>query len=326
MMKTSFSLSSFTIGEIGIDPQQIRGGGGPDFPRLSVNLEVEMKPFAPMVSGDQYRPGLVVRHTLIQILGTMSFRGRQGREVEIAEFESKPLLHLSKDWPTSYQFSVPLDLARINRIEEQRAGDAALTFHFTALLAKHPGASREESGKRIDESIEALRSTNFDLYVQIPQSHWINSVLPGLGYGKIKIVEIPTPDKLIPEVFAQAIREFEKAQQYMTQSDFDKAVAHCRNTLDLIPKVVHLKFEADAKPSYPDRVKKLLKEHLPEPLGDSKREAIEKMLTTLWSLTSISHHQNSHPSAGYFSRADADLIMLMTTALLSYLGRLLSTN
>lgn len=325
MTKTSFSLSSFTIGEVGIDPQKIWGGGGPDFPRLTVNIEVAMKPFAPMVSGDRYQPGLVVRHTLIQLYGAMSFRSRQGRGVEIAEFASKPLLHLSNDWPSSYQFSIPLDLARVNRIEEQRAGDAALTFHFTALLAKHPGAVKEGRGNEIDESIETLRSTSFDLYVQIPQSHWINSILPGLGYGKIKIVEVLTPDKVIPEVFAQAVGEFEKAQQYMKQADFDKVVAHCRNTLDLIPKVVHLKFEADAKPSYPDRVKKLLKEHLPVPLGDSKREAIEKMLTTLWNLTSISHHQSSHLS-GYFSRADADLIMLTTTALLSYVGRLLSAD
>lgn len=286
MTKTSFSLSSFTIGEVGIDPQQVRSSGGPDFPRMFVNIEVLMKPFAPMLRADHYQPGLVVYHTLVQLFGTMSFRGRQGQQVEIAEFSSKPLLHLSREGSSPYQISVPLDLARVNRIEEQRVGDAVLTFHFTALVAKHPGVVAQERGNDVDESIGALRTTSFDLYVQIPQSHWINSVLPGLGYGKIKIIEIPTPDKAIPEVFSHAIKEFEKAQQYMKQADFDKAVSHCRNTLDLIPKVVPLKFEPDAKPSHPDRVKKLLREHLPVPLGDSKREAIEKMLTTVWSLTS----------------------------------------
>ncbi|MBX3279103.1 MAG: hypothetical protein KF868_13955 [Acidobacteria bacterium] len=325
MTTASFSLSSIILGEVGVDPQQIRGIGGPDFPRLSLTLEVMMRPHALTVSEGRSQPGLMVRHTLIQILGVMSFQGRRGNEIEIAEFASKPLLHLSKDSPSTYQISIPLDLAKVNRIEEHRAGDAVLKFQCTALLAKHPALVKGGGVNDADESIEALRSANFTFQVHIPQSHWINYVLPGLGYGKIRIVEIPTPDKVIPEVFAQAIKEFEKAQQYLKQSDFDKAVAHCRNTLDLIPKVVKLKFEANARPSYPDRVRKLLKEHLPVPLADSKREAIEKMLTTLWNLTSISHHQNSQDS-GYFSRADADLIMLTTTALLSYVGRLLSAE
>ncbi len=324
MAQTSFNLLSFNIGEVRLEPENIRGGGGPYFPHLLINIELLMKPFIPMLNADMYQPGIKVYHTLVQLFGEMSIRDQKGQQIQIAEFSSKPLLRLSNESPGNIQFSVPLDYARINFIERLRAGDATLSFHFTALLAKHPGTTGEQRGK-VNESIEALRSTSFDLYVQIPQSHWIKVVLPGLGYGQINLIEVPTPKQVVPEVFAKALYELDQAQRYLTQGDFDKVVGHCRNCLDLIPKVVKLKFEPEAKPSYPDRVKKLLKEHLPAPLSESKREAIEKMLTSLWNLTSISHHQNSH-SSGYFNRADADLVIMMTASLLSYVGRLLSND
>jgi hypothetical protein len=325
MAQTSFSLLSLIIGEVRLEPEKIRGGGGPYFPHLFINLEILMKPFIPMLNADVYQPGTKVYHTLVQLFGEMSIHDQKGQQIQIAEFSSKPLLRLSNEESTNVQFSVPLDYARVNFIERLRAGDANLSFHFTALLAKHPGTPTVKQRGSVNESIEALRSTGFDLYVQIPQSHWAKVVLPELGYGQINLVEIPTPKQAVPEVFAKALYEFDQAQRYLTQGDFDKVVSHCRNCLDLIPKVVKLKFEPEAKPSYPDRVKKLLKEHLPVPLSDGKREAIEKMLTSLWSLTSISHHQNSH-SSGYFNRADADFVITMTASLLSYVGRLLSSD
>jgi hypothetical protein len=325
MAKESFGFYGFTIGELRIEPQQIVGGGGPEFPRIFANIEILMPPFEPAIAADQYQPGLLVHHTLIQLSCILSFNGRHGQPIEIAEFSSLPLLHRSEKRSSAHRMSIPIDLARLTRIEEQRTGDVILTFDLTALIAKHPAKAIGNSVSGIDESIEVLRTAQLRLTVQIPQSHWVYSVLPGLGYGKLKIVEVPTPDRVIPEVFAEAIKEFEKAEQYMKQSDFDNAVSQCRKTLDLIPNVVRLTFEANARPSYPDRVKQLLKDHLPVPLGNSKREAIEHMITTLWKLTSITHHQNSQTS-GYFGRADADLVMLMTTALLSYVGRLLSTD
>lgn len=324
MAQASFNLLSFNIGEVRLEPENIRGSGGPYFPHLLINLEILMKPFTAMLNADVYQPGTKIYHTLIQLSGEMSVRDQKGQQIQIAEFSSKPLLFLSNEWPTNVQFSVPLDYARINFIEKVRAGDANLSFHFTALLAKHPGTP-EEQRRYVNESIEALRSTTFDLHAQIPQSHWIKLILPGLGYGQINIIEAPTPKQAIPEVFAKSIYEFEQAQRYMAQGDFDKVVNHCRNCLDLIPKVVKLNFEPEAKPSYPDRVKKLLKEHLPVPLSDSKREAIEKMVTSLWILTSISHHQNSN-SSSYFNRADADFVIMMTASLLSYVGKLLSDD
>ena len=62
---------------------------------------------------------------------------------------------------------------------------------------------------------------------------------------------------------------------------------------------------------------------VPTWLGDCvmATASIENIIKATWKLGSIPHHPSS--SLGYFNRADAEAIMLVTTALLTYVGKLL---
>ena len=321
MPGSDFSINSRIFVKIRIEPQVIYGQGGPDFPRLVINAHITLKPIESEGKDQQGKPITVVQnYTLVQIFGSLFIRPFTGNEIRITDFQSIPLLHFSVDWEMQQTLEIPIDLFRLNRIEEMRRGDAQLKFLLRCLLAKHPLVRKPTEPLQMDQSIQRLELTGaFELSLPIPQSHWVANVLPGLGYGKVKMVEIPIPARVVPDTFTKALAELDQAQNYLNQGDSDKAVGHCRKALETIPNSVSLKFEKDAKPSFPDKVDKFL-ETLSPSLTDSKKEGLAKMMKALWPLTSIPQHP--HP-AGYFNRTDAEAIMMMCTAILSYVGKLL---
>lgn len=111
--------------------------------------------------------------------------------------------------------------------------------------------------------------------------------------------------------------------QYFIQGDYDKAVSHCRSALESIPKALPIDvsgLEEGDRLKFKPRLKTFLSQHLSDFLTESKRDNFVAIITGLWNMTSISHHP---PSPGYFNRADAESIMLITTASLAYVGKLL---
>lgn len=140
-----------------------------------------------------------------------------------------------------------------------------------------------------------------------------------LDYGKIKIIEISVSEKIIPENFENAFKELEQAQKYWLEGDYDKVVAHCRNLLDLIPTLIKIDLSDIEKPSFIDKIKKFLDNFPDTLLTKSKRENLEKIIKSLWDLTTIPHH--SAP-LGYFNRADVQFILTTVTLIFAYIGRL----
>ena len=168
--------------------------------------------------------------------------------------------------------------------------------------------------------MEEFRTGNFAITFSIPQSYWINEILPRLGYGKIKLIEVPIPEKIVPRIFKKALEEIQQSQRYFLEGDYDKVVAHCRNAVQLIPEALPIDLSSAERPTFNDKVKIFLKEHLSLFLSDTKRESLEKMIKATWNLSSIPHHPSP---PGYFNRADGEAILQITTILLAYVGKLL---
>jgi hypothetical protein len=324
LTETSFHppSASMSIGTVTINPELISGHGGPAFPQLSVPLNISIQSAEPeaqrrmgMVNYFPTAEDAIQDYTLHQIYGTLFF-GSGGGQIA---FHSLPLSLFSRP-KTQGQvaLTIALDVYQLRHIEEQRIGDLSLKFDFTFEFAKHYPVARKVS----TSPIEKFETIFFSMTVIIPRSNWIDKVLPGLGYGKIYLVEIPTPERAIGGSITQTIKEFQQAQQQMLLGSYNRVLGHLRNALELLADSVEYKGtprDGKTNPSFADKIDYLLSVLPGAPTG-FRRENLARMCKDLYGFTS----PPEHPSPPHFTRDDAEMTMLGTIAVLSYIGKFLS--
>jgi HEPN domain-containing protein len=311
MPKADFDVDGLsTRGAISFDVDKIYGAGGPEYPCLSIPAEFTLIP------GE--REGKIKAYSLLWLKSSLYVGDKkfgEGVSEAIAEY-SWP--HLSA---RQVAIEIPLDLYRIDKIEERRRGDIQLRLSGSALIAEHPPITQIGPNERQEykKDVEEFTRGRFNISFSIPHSLWVDKILPHLGYGKVKLIEVPIPEKIVPDTFQKALKELQEAQRYFVEGDYDKVVAHCRSAVQLIPESLKTDLSGIEKPSFNDKTKKFLDE-FSSFLNDSKREALETIIKATWRLSSVPHHPS--PS-GYFNRADAEAIYQVTTTLIAYVGKLL---
>ncbi|HJH27191.1 MAG TPA: hypothetical protein C5S37_10620 [Methanophagales archaeon] len=313
MPKDDFSISSWsTRSDISLEVDRISGVGGPEYPQLHIPVEFTLRP--------SEKKGKIKAYSLLWLRSSLHIEN-----IKIGEGFSEPIAEYS--WPhlspRQISIEIPLDHYRIEKIEERRQGDIQFRLSGSALIAEHPSIAKAGPNERQEykTDVENFTTGNFNITFSIPQSHWIDKILPGLGYGKVKLIEVPIPEKIVPDTFQKALTELQESQRYFVEGDYDKVVAHCRSAVQLIPAARPIDLSGLDKPSFNGKVREFLKQNLSTFLTNSKQEFIENIIKATWKLGSIPHHPSS--SLGYFNRADAEAIMLVTTALLAYVGKLL---
>lgn len=312
MPKDRFRVGGWsTESDVSLEVEKIRGVGGLEYPRLSFSLEFILNP-------SESKEGIRA-FSLLWLKSSLYLRNRI-----IGEGISESMAVYSWPHPSPQQIliEVPLDAYRIEKIEEIRQGDVEFRLSGSALVAEHPRIKRAapNESQEYRKNVEEFRTGKFDITFTIPQSNWIDKILPGLGYGKIKLIEVPIPEKIIPGIFKKALEEIQQSQRYFLEGNYDKVVAHCRNAVQLIPEALPISLSGEDKPAFNNKVKIFLKEHLSPFLSDTKREFLEKMIKATWNLSSLAHHP---VCPGYFNRADAEAVLQITTTLLAYVGKLL---
>jgi hypothetical protein len=312
MPKGDFHVSGWsTKSSFSVDVDKVRGQGGPEYPVLSIPIGISLRPMQ--------------EKEKIKTFSVLWLKSRLYIEnMKIGEGISDPMIEYS--WPhiaeTNISIDIPLDLYRIECIEKKRRGDIHLKLSGTALIVEHPEtikAGPNEDQKSCRDVVE-FKTGSFDISFTIPHSHWVDNVLPNLGYGKVKLIEVPVPEKTIPGIFQKALEELQQSQRYFMEGDYDEVVAHCRSAVQLIPEVLPVDFPDKEKPTFNDKVDGFLKEYLSIILADSKKKALANIIKAIWRVSSIPHHPSP---PGYFNRADAEVIYHITTALLAYVGKLL---
>ncbi len=318
MPKLSFSIENYSLGLISIEPQNIYGKGGIMYPYLGIPLTFDIKSQSVMLTNDKGEETKYIQHyTLVYLSGEL-YTYHNGQRLETARFQSDPILHCSdRQWEGTYRIEIPLDVHRIDQIEETRRGNIQFQIDFKTLVAKHHLVPADT--KDFALFIERLSSDSLSINFEIQQSHWIDVILPGFGYGKYKIIEVPIPEKVIPPIFQKALSELQESQKYFVKGDYDAVVAQCRNVIQLLPDTCPVDLTGIQKPVFSDKIEKFIEQHL-STLADSKAQALKTIMKSLWGLCSIPHHPS--PS-GYFNRADAEAVLLITTTLLAYVGKLL---
>lgn len=303
MPKDSFSVGSWsTRSDISLEVDRISGTGGPEYPCLFIPVEFTLRP-----SEDK---GKIRAYSLLWLKSSLhmgNIKIGEGISESIAEY-SWP--HLS---PRQISIEIPLDIYRIENIEKRRQGNIQFRLSGSGLIAEHPSVTKAGPNEQQEyrRDVEEFATGYFNITFSIPQSHWVDKILPGLGYGKVKLIEIPTLEKIEPDTFKNAQEELVQAQHYFIQGDYDKAVEHCRNALEPLKEFL-------------PKIKTLLTNSKYEwvtEVGQATYEWIDKIYKKTRDVSSIPHHP---PSIGHFNRFEAHAILMVTTALLSYSGKLLS--
>ena len=269
MPKGDFSSGGrSTRSDFSLEVDRISGFGGPEYPQLHIPIEFTLRP-----AEDR---GEIKAYSLLWLRSSLHIEN-----VKIGEGFPEPIAEYSWPYlsPRQISIEIPLDHYRIEKIEERRQGDIQFRLSGSALIAEHPSIAKagpnEQQEYRTD--VENFTTGNFNITFSIPQSHWVDKILPGFGYGKVKLIEVPIPEKIVPDTFQKALTELQESQRYFVEGDYDKVVAHCRSALQLIPEARSIDLSGIDKPSFNDKVREFLKQNLSTFLTNSKQEFIENM-------------------------------------------------
>jgi len=306
MPKTEMGFISTggSIAKITFEIQNIQASGGPEFPKLVFPLEVKLAPF------HNFSPGKDLIHPVSWMFISGELFSPQQRAVARFRDDVNIFADSSASHERQLRLEIPLDLMTVVRMEESREGDLWAGLKFNCFFAVHVsgavGVQRFETG------------TTEPLYFSIPRSQWLERLLPQLGYGKLELIEVRISNGVRPEGLPKAVQEIRQARSYLAEGDWEKAVIHCRKTLETILDSRQLQIPAASR--FALKVDTFIHDHLSSLSGGQAKLLAEEM-KLLWEVCSSS----AHPSPqDYFKRADAKFIVRNTTAILEYVGRLLT--
>ena len=149
------------------------------------------------------------------------------------------------------------------------------------------------------------------LSLNISQQTWIERVLPGLGYDRLRLIEVRLPPGL-PD-HASAAQEFDRALRALDQGRYAECVVACREIIQM--------WNAELQASKANHMGDVLGHARGWDDNDHRRTLITTVWTALINVTNVAHHVAGQPSAPEFSAEDARLICYLTAAMSERLSR-----
>lgn len=282
-------------------PSDVRSVGGPVYPQLIFPLQLET---VPQQGLKELRISAVRAHLNTQNLG------RIGTAVPT----TMPLRFSNMASPKTFQITIeiPLDLYRAQKIEANRQQNGMLqldcSLDYVAIWKRNASPLRP-----LPDPIEMSTMVQ-RIEIVIPQSEWIANILPGLGCNSVRLIEIPMPATTTAIGFEKSVLAVEKAQQRFNLGLYDDAAAQCRIALDPF-------FDQEKKPDGSGTMLKL-KKSWEARLGEATHRWLGEASNAVRWATNPVHHS---PSAR-FDRFEAQMLLMITTTLISYAARTLDTS
>ncbi len=289
MAEASFSIRSFNVLKVRLDPTDVQGRDVGGLPVLSFPLKLQLLPAGPEQTGLQY--------VLLRLAGSVS-----GHPIgEFASFDAGPLAEASH--PSAFErhceVSVPLDRVRVKRFEDARAGsNAGLTLSFSGLVWL---SAPQSTFERIHASSQ--------LQIDVPKSHWAERVLHPWGLDSVKLVELTFPKSEAGENFRAAYSHVETAEKHFANGEYKQVLVE-----------LHSAFEGLARElgfSNPDQqfFAHMLAEFHPE-----KKEKTKLALDYLCGFLHLGRHQpKTSPETFQISRSDARFGLVMAHSVFEYI-------
>lgn len=307
MPKTIIQLESAQVGTIGFETEYIYSRGGPEFPLLGFTIDVSLTAWLRHTRTDQT---VLLPLSCIQIAGEFS----SPEQRVVASFRDDTLIYATDQHvgrSSQWRLEIPLDLVAIARIERERSGNLRAALSFRPMIAVH-----RQSG----EVQEFRQATVQPIVFQIPKSQWAEQILSQTGYGRLELLEFRIADPSKQTGLPRSVEELRQAQKQLIEGEYDKVVAHCRLAIESIMDIRDLKLAGT--PTFGVRVDTLIHDHLSPKLEEEQAKYLADQFKRLWGLAS----KSVHPSApDYFRRGDAEFLFRNASALVAYVGALLST-
>jgi len=286
--------------ELTILTDQIKGGGGANGPSLTVPIKIEL--------------GQILKKAWKSIskIEVLSVKGElRCSPGEILCSESYKILSRNISEQSIYEEYLNFTFSNevVNKIEKYRNGKVVFWLTVFIQMGHYEEISFNDGGSK--SFMTGTETSMGQLQFEIEQSRWINSILPQLGHHSYKLIELPLTSAVIPEDYNRSMAELEEARKYFINGDYDKAVSHCRSAIDPFKniKAGELREFIESK-SELDWVNKVI---------DATGDWLDTILKATSSLTSKTHHI---PSVGHFGRTDAEILMMVTTAIVGYVGKI----
>jgi len=302
MPEASFYFNS-TYNKCSIDPTEVNSVGGPENPKIQVWLNLELNPG----EGKQYQPFI--------LLSIDAKLRAFDNPFDIASGISFQHSKITGKYSTRVMLEFVLSGYKILKIEEKRIDNfkATIDVNFRAINTQSYTVPIGNTKKDITFMTD-ITQTFCNISFEIPQSLWITKHLAGLAWQASSIVELPSSNELIPEEYSSSLTELAKANEYFNKGDYDKVVAHCRSAIDPIrKKLPELKSLITSKSSY----------EWIDSVNASTFNWLDKLIKETGNFASKTHHT---PSTGHFSRHEAQVVQMITTAIIAYAGKCISDN
>lgn len=296
------------VARVEYDQAVIHGAGGALFPRLCVQLKLHLKPLQGVPTCDSLYTDLVAE----LLVSSSHEKVSQALPVVFAEVRRSGKLG---DLPHHVNLEFPLDATRLSALERVRnGGHMALELQLNMLLTELGVIPRDEA-KKTDRVVLGPRYDH-PLYATcqftIPQSTWIERVLPGLGYGKVHLIELPAIPLENTAEWNNAFKALNQAQELHKIGRYDDAAGKCRIALE------KLLVESDEKqPDGSTKKTRRLAAHWETRLGKPTLEWLNASLIALKGATNRSHHS----AFVHFDQMESQLLLMITTALIAYAAR-----
>lgn len=226
MAESGVQLHGVGSGSLRVDPTEINAEGGPIYPRLKVPLHLDFDP-AGTGQQDQFFTILAIECGLFLA------------EHMLKISDATPITDLftvrSYGASTTWNLEFPLDAYRVKGLEARRHGDLKVRFDFAfvvGLQSRVAFPDKPNQGAR--DVLAGFQKVNSQIYVEVPQSHWVGRVLPGLGSSAYFIVEVPSGNEHIAPAWAL----IGKAESAFGRWDTKAVFAHCREAATALTNLI----------------------------------------------------------------------------------------
>jgi hypothetical protein len=281
---------------IEIPTENIHGQGGENSPELSISVKFDN----PARNNQKF-----------QLLAASArlLASEKGIKVSVDHQTFSYLLREKEPFYVHFRF--PLSQQIMTKVERYRMGNIKFVMDCNIQLGEYESlAFNGPKNERIEKSfLTNVVTGSGQIQFEVEQSQWVSKILPSLGMNKTTLIEIPSYTEVVPDEYKLSVAELQEATRYFSNGDYDKAVGHCRAALEPFKKKM-----AELK----DHIRSSHQFQWLEDISAATETWLDKLLRQTYHFTGATHHT---PSMGHFDRTDAEIIIMITTGIIGFVGK-----
>jgi hypothetical protein len=293
-----------SLAELDLDVERLCGNGGADYPHLVWQLQLALLPQkAPQTD-------YAFRSASAQLYFSAGQKIADARPISLSRVIQGHQAYLGSEY---LNLEFPLDAQRIAAIERVRQGGSLQLRLDVQIHVDEIGVieAHAESKRPALWGLRTVQAMTMQQGFQIPQTHWIERVLPAVGYGKVHILEFPATPLEACAALDHSFKALQQAEEKHRLGFYDDAAGKCRLAIEPF-------FDHEPAANHPESRKiPVLKKHWETRLGKATHDWLKATLGAIKDAANPPHHSpNEH-----YSQLDSQMILAVTTAVVAYIAR-----